>query len=159
MTERQHLLPRRAVLSLALAAGSALTLLGGVKASAQNAAGSPVYGFDPATYSLAHGGSGSGSSPASTIDYAASALKELDAEAAQNAKKSPPKTIIVDTAENRQFANRIYATAFAGIDKVLKSQGKDAALTLSQNPQNNPALMTLIKQAHEGQYLLAASIN
>jgi hypothetical protein len=35
MAERQHLLPRRAVLSLALAAGSALTLLGGVKANAQ----------------------------------------------------------------------------------------------------------------------------
>jgi len=60
--------------------------------------------------------------------------------------------------ESRSFANLIYQTAFEGIEKTIKEQGKDAALALSQNPHKNPALVALVKKARDGQYLMVALI-
>jgi hypothetical protein len=66
--------------------------------------------------------------------------------------------IVVNTDENHRFADQIYATAFAGIDKVLKTQGKAAALEYSQHPEENRALTLFIKKAGNGQYLLATYV-
>ena len=65
---------------------------------------------------------------------------------------------LVDTPANREFAKRVYEAALLGIDHVLKAEGKTSALAVSQNPQGNPALMNVLRQAQGGQYFLAQTM-
>jgi hypothetical protein len=68
------------------------------------------------------------------------------------------KRMTVNTPENRDFAKRVYEAAMQGIDHVLKMEGRAKALTLSQNPQGNAALMAVLREAHGGQYFLAQTM-
>ncbi len=140
----------RKTLALALAAGGAMTaLLSGQTANAQNdpcAPGPYTSGADTIRYY------GNGE----CVNRNPGSQSNNRTSGGQNAAAAKP--IVVDTAENRRFANQIYATAFAGIDKVLKAQGKEAALEYSQHPEQNLELMALVKKAHEGQYFLVTTV-
>jgi hypothetical protein len=60
--------------------------------------------------------------------------------------------------ENRELADRLYAAAFEGVDKALKTKGAAVALHISQNPRENSALMAIVEQARDRQYLTTAII-
>lgn len=120
--------------------GVAALLIGTKPANAQSGPGAYASPADTIRYY------GNGERPASSNTYTGSYNGTSGRDTATTIKP-----IVVDTAENRRFANQIYKTAFVGIDKVFQKQGKDAALDYSQHPEQNSALMSLVKQAKEGQ--------
>jgi hypothetical protein len=137
----------------ALATLGVAALVGTQTAKAQNS-------FDPATAALVYNtnrqnAEAANSTKGSNVGLTAEQKAILDAWTA--AQKTAPKPIVVDTDENRQSANRIYAVAYAGFLKDMKNN--NTSFDINKSLEKNSELVKSFLGARDGKTLTYAIIS